>query len=73
MTEETKLDDLTRDERSRIDEYNLGWMAGKDAADEEFESTGTIRISGDTMSTAIKRQLKGLWTIFRTEESIDEG
>ena len=47
-------------------EYNLGWMAGNDAADDEFESTGTIRVSGDTKWTAIKRQLKGLWTIVQT-------
>ena len=66
MTDIDELDVVERDTFTRINEYNLGWMAGKDAADDEFESTGTIRISGDTRWTAIKRQLKGLWTIVQT-------
>lgn len=69
MNEESTLDDCVRDAFSRIDEYNLGWVAGKDAADNEFEETGTIRISGDTKWTAIKRQLKGLIHIVRPENN----
>ena len=66
MNEDSTLDGRRNRTLSEYEVVDFGWMAGKDAADDEFESTGTIRISGDTKWCAIKRQLKGLWTIVQT-------